>query len=112
LGLQSVFSTFSPQVPPTELVHGFTGFPSITVTAATAAYGMAFYSFAVQSQSWRLQTLGAVATLYVILLIGLGTLYAGQLLSAATGGFALGGCWLAICVTAHITYQQLRNLRA
>ena len=112
LGLQSVFSTFSPHVPQPELVHGFTGFPSVTVTAATAAYGMAFYSFAVQSQSWRLQTLGAVATLYVILLIGLGTLYAGQLLSAALGGFASGGCWLAICVTAHITYQRLRSLEA
>ena len=112
LGLQSVFSTFSPHVPQPELVHGFTGFPSVTVTAATAAYGMAFYSFAMQSQSWRLQTLGAVATLYVILLIGLDTLYAGQMLSAALGGFALGGCWLAICVTAHVTYQRLRSLRA
>jgi membrane protein DedA with SNARE-associated domain len=78
LGLQSVFSTFSPHVPQPELVHGFTGFPSVTVTAATAAYGMACYSFAVQSQSWRLQTLGAVATLYVILLIGLSALYAGE----------------------------------
>jgi hypothetical protein len=65
-----------------------------------------------QSQSWRLQTLGAVATLYVILLIGLGTLYAGQMLSAAIGGFASGGCWLAICVTAHVTYQRLRSLSA
>ena len=112
LGLQSVFSTFSPHVPQSELVHGFTGFPSVTVTAATAAYGMAFYSFAVQSQSWRLQTLGAVATLYAILLIGLDTLYAGQMLSAAIGGFASGGCWLAICVTAHITYQRLRSFSA
>jgi hypothetical protein len=111
-GLQSVFSTFSPHVPQPELVHGFTGFPSVPVTAATAAYGMAFYSFAVRSQSWRLQTLGAVITLYAILLIGLDTLYAGQLLSAAIGGFALGGCWLAICVTAHITYQRLRSLGA
>jgi hypothetical protein len=73
---------------------------------------MAFYSFAMQSQSWRLQTLGAVATLYVILLIGLDTLYAGQLLSAAIGGFASGGCWLAICITADITYQRLRSLGA
>jgi membrane protein DedA with SNARE-associated domain len=111
-GLQSVFSTFSPHVPQPELVHGFTGFPSVNVTAATAAYGMASYSFAAHRQSWRLQTLGAVVTLYAILLIGLDTLYAGQLLSAAIGGFALGGCWLAICVTAHITYQRLRNLGA
>ncbi len=109
LGLQSLFATFSPHVPQPELVHGFTGFPSVTVTAATAAYGMAGYSFAAHTQSWRLQTLSAVATLYVILLIGLGALYAGELLSAAIGGFALGGCWLAICLTGALTFDRLRS---
>ncbi len=106
--LQSIFSTFSPHVPQPELVHGFTGFPSVTVTAATAAYGMACYSFAVRARNWRLQTLSTVATLYVILLIGMGALYTGQMLSAAIGGFALGGCWLAICLTGNITYKRLR----
>src|SRR5713226_6715427 len=109
LGLQSLFSTFSPHVPQPELVHGFTGFPSVTVTAATAAYGLACYSFAVQTQSWRLQTLSVVATLYVIVLIGLSALYAGELLSAAIGGFALGGCWLAICLTGGLTFDRLRS---
>ncbi len=109
LGLQSVFSTFSPHVPQPELVHGFAGFPSVTVTTATAVYGMACYSFAVQTRSWRLQTLSAVATLYVILVIGLGALYAGELLSAALGGFALGGCWLAICLTGGLTFDRLRS---
>jgi membrane-associated phospholipid phosphatase len=96
-------------VPQTALVHGFTGFPSVTVTAATAAYGLACYSFAVQTQSWRLQTLCVVATLYVIFLIGLSTLYAGELLSAAIAGFALGGCWLAICLTGGLTFDRLRS---
>jgi undecaprenyl-diphosphatase len=109
LGLQSAFVTFSPHVPQTGLVHGFTGFPSVTVTAATAAYGLACYSFAVQTQSWRLQTLCVVATLYVIFLIGLSTLYAGELLSAAIAGFALGGCWLAICLTGGLTFDRLRS---
>jgi undecaprenyl-diphosphatase len=108
LVLQSVFSTFSPHVPQPALVHGFTGFPSVALTSATAAYGMASYSFAVRTQSWRLQTLSAVATLYVIFLIGLSALYAGELLSAAIGGFALGGCWLAICLTGNLTYNRLR----
>ncbi len=109
LGLQSVFSTFSPQVQRPELVHGFTGFPSVTLTAATAAYGMACYVFAVHTRNWRLQTLSAVATLYVILLIGLGALYAGQLLSATIGGLTLGGCWLAICLTGGLTFDRLRS---
>jgi undecaprenyl-diphosphatase len=108
-GLQSVFSTFSPHVPQPELIHGFTGFPSVTLTAATAAYGTACYSFAVIARNWRLQTLSVVGALYIIVLIGLGTLYAGQALSATIGGFALGGCWLAICITGIITYKRLRN---
>jgi hypothetical protein len=108
-GLQSVFSTFSPHVPQPELIHGFTGFPSVTLTAATAAYGTACYSFAVIARNWRLQTLSVVGALYLIVLIGLGAIYAGQALSATIGGFALGGCWLAICITGIITYKRLRN---
>jgi membrane protein DedA with SNARE-associated domain len=108
-GLQSVLSTFSPHVPQRELIQGFTDFPSITLTAATAAYGMACYSFVVIAQNWRLQTLSVVGALYLIVLIGLGALYAGQALSATIGGFALGGCWLAICITGILTYKRLRN---
>jgi membrane protein DedA with SNARE-associated domain len=109
LGLQSVFSTFSPHVPQPDLVHGFMGFPSVTLTAATAAYGVACYSFAVQSRSWRLQTLSAVSALYIVFLIGLSAIYAGEPLSAAIGGFALGGFWLAICLTGGLTFDRLRS---
>jgi undecaprenyl-diphosphatase len=109
LGLQAVLSTFSAHVPQPELVHGFTGFPSVTLTVATAAYGIACYSFAVHTRSWRLQTLSAVATFYVILLIGFSALYAGELLSAAIGGFALGGCWLAICLLGGLIVDRLRS---
>jgi len=109
LVLQSVFSTFSPQVPQTALVHGFIGFPSVTVTAATAAYGIACYSFAVRIRNWRLQTLAVAVPLYIVPLVGAGALYDKALLSATIGGFALGGCWLAICVTGKITYDKLRS---
>jgi membrane protein DedA with SNARE-associated domain len=109
-GLQALFLRFSPHVPPSEIVHGFAGFPSVTLAAATAAYGMAGYALAANTRSWRLQTLGAVVTLYVILLVGFGALYNGQLLSATIGGFAVGGCWMAICVTGSLTYDRLRSL--
>jgi hypothetical protein len=109
LGLQSLFSTASPHVPQPELIHGFAGFPSITVTAVTAAYGVASYSFAVQTRSWRLQTLSAVSGLYIVFLIGSSAIYAGEPLSAAIGGFASGGCWLAICLTGGITFDRLRS---
>jgi hypothetical protein len=107
-GLQAIFSTFSPHVPAAQLVHGFVSFPSITLTAATAAYGTVCYNLAMHTRSWRLQTLSAVAAVYVILLIGLGALYSGQLLSGIIGGFALGGCWLTICVAGSLVYDHLR----
>ena len=44
-GLQAIFSTFSPNVPAAQLVHGFVSFPSITLTAATAAYRTVCYNF-------------------------------------------------------------------
>ncbi|MGH7932353.1 MAG: hypothetical protein ACREQN_04200, partial [Candidatus Binataceae bacterium] len=105
-GLQVLFSGFSPAVPASNLIHGFEGFPSITVTAVTAAYGIAAYAVAAHTRSWRTQTLAVVLALYLILLVGLGALYAGRLLSTTIGGFALGGCWLAICLTGNVTYGR------
>lgn len=108
LALRELFSLFSPDVPAFELVHGFHSFPSVTMVTATVAYGLAGYAAATHARRWRLQTLGAVAALYLVLLIGLGAVYESQLLSAVIGGFAAGGCWLAICVTGLLTYQKLR----
>ena len=110
-GLQMLLSGFSPHVPPANLVHGFQGFPSITLTAVTAAYGIAAYAVAAHTRSWRMQTLAVVIALYVVVLVGLGGLYAGRLLSATIGGLALGGCWLAICITGNVTYGRLRRYR-
>jgi membrane protein DedA with SNARE-associated domain len=109
LGLQSLFSTAALHVLQPQLIHGFAGFPSVTITAATAAYSVACFSFAVQTRSWRLQTLSAVSLVYIVFLIGLSAIYAGEPLSAALGGFALGGCWLAICLTGSITFDRLRS---
>ena len=47
--------------------------------------------------------------MYIIALIALAALYSGLALSAIVGGFALGGCWLAICVTGSRTYSRLRT---
>ena len=108
-GLQAVLSGFSPDVPLPKLIHGFAGFPSVTLTAVTTAYGTVCYSAAARTTSWRLQTLTVALALYLVLLVGLGVLYGGGLLSATIGGIALGGCWLAICVTGNITYDRLRG---
>lgn len=110
-GLQMLLAGFSPNVPPANLVHGFQGFPSITLTAVTAAYGIAAYAVAAHTRSWRIQTLAVVIALYIVALVGLGGLYAGRLLSATIGGLALGGCWLALCLIGNITYTRLRHYR-
>jgi undecaprenyl-diphosphatase len=109
LALQALFSLFSPAAPVSRLVHGFHSFPSVVMLTATAAYGIAGYALAMHGRRWRLQTFGAVAALYIELVIGIGAVYKGQLLSAVIGGLAAGGCWLAICLTGILTYQKLRS---
>lgn len=107
-GLQSMFAKLGAHQPGHALVNGFAGFPSVTLTAATAAYGMVSYMLAAETQNWQLQTLSVASALYIIALIALAGIYSGLALSAVIGGFALGGCWLAICVTGSRTYNRLR----
>jgi membrane protein DedA with SNARE-associated domain len=108
-GLQAMFAKHSAHQPELVLVNGFAGFPSAALTASTAAYGVVSYMLVAGSGSWRLQTLSVVGAFYIIALIGLAGIYSGLALSAVIGGFALGGCWLAICVTGNRTYNRLRD---
>jgi len=107
--LQMLFAKHAAHQSPLVLVNGFAGFPSAALTASTAAYGLVSYMLAAETQSWALQTLSIAAALYLITLIGLAGIYSGLALSAIIGGFALGGCWLAICVTGSRTYNRLRT---
>ncbi len=108
-GLQVIFAKHAAHQPELVLVNGFAGFPSAALTASTAGYGMLAYLLAAETQSWRLQTLSVAAAVYIIALIGFAGIYSGVALSAIIGGFALGGCWLAICVTGSRTYSRLRS---
>jgi membrane protein DedA with SNARE-associated domain len=108
-GLQAMFAKHSAHQPELVLVNGFAGFPSAALTASTAAYGVVSYMLVAGTGSWRLQTLSVVGAFYIIALIGLAGIYSGLALSAVIGGFALGGCWLAICVTGSRTYNRLRD---
>ena len=107
-GLQAIFAKHAANQSELELVNGFAGFPSAALTASTAGYGMLCYLLAAETQSWRLQTLSVAGALYIIALIGFAGIYSGLALSAIVGGFALGGCWLVICVTGSRTYNRLR----
>jgi membrane protein DedA with SNARE-associated domain len=107
--LQVIFAKHAAHQSPLVLVNGFAGFPSAALTASTAAYGIVSYILAAETRSWALQTLSVAAALYMVALIGLAGIYSGLALSAIIGGFALGGCWLAICVTGSRTYNRLRT---
>ncbi len=106
-GVRELFEHFSPHVSAQALVHGFRGFPSVAITAATAAYGFAWLATLTHARSWRIQALSTVVAAYVVFLAAVGELYQGQLLSAVGAGFALGGAWLAICLTGAVTYDRL-----
>lgn len=108
-GLQVIFAKHAAHQSPLVLVNGFAGFPSAALTASTAAYGLVCYMLAAETRSWALQTLSVAGALYIVALIGLAGIYSGLALSAIVGGFALGGCWLAICVTGSRTYNRLRT---
>jgi hypothetical protein len=106
-GLQATFAKHAAHEAELVLVNGFAGFPSAALTASTAGYGMLAYLIAAETDNWRLQTLSVAGAVYIIALIGLAGIYSGVALSAIIGGFALGGCWLAICVTGSRTYSRL-----
>jgi hypothetical protein len=108
-GLQAMFAKHAANQSEMVLVNGFAGFPSAALTASTAGYGMLCYLLAAETDSWRLQTLSVAGALYIIALIGFAGIYSGLALSAIVGGFALGGCWLVICVTGSRTYTRLRG---
>jgi len=107
IGLQTMFAKHSAHEPRLVLVNGFAGFPSVALTASTAAYGIVNYLLAARTGSWGLQTLSVAAAFYIVALIALAAIYSGLALSAIIGGVALGGCWLAICVTGSRTYDRL-----
>ena len=108
LGMRMLFAGFKPYVPSAMLVHGFAGFPSVTLSATVAAYGILWY-FAMSSvRDWRLQTLGTVAFVYLLILVALGALYRTEPLSGVLGGLALGTTWLAVCVSGAAMRSRLR----
>ncbi len=107
LALQAGFSLFTPEVPAARVIHGFHDFPSVAMVVATVAYGLSGCAVAIYARDWRLRTVGAVVAIYLLVVIALGAVYRGQLLSDVIAGFAAGGCWLAICLTGLLTYEKI-----
>jgi membrane protein DedA with SNARE-associated domain/membrane-associated phospholipid phosphatase len=88
--------------PPLPLVaaDGF-AFPSREATAAAALYGMLVALVAISTSRWSLRVAVATAAVVTLVLLGLGQVYLGaNWLSDVLGGYALGGLWLFVLLTA------------
>jgi membrane protein DedA with SNARE-associated domain len=105
--LRELFEGISPHVSAAATVHGFADFPDINATAVAAGYGVLGYNVARWLRSWRASTMAAVASLYLIVLAALACLYRTSVLSAVVAGLAVGGCWLAICLTGMVAWRRL-----
>jgi undecaprenyl-diphosphatase len=88
--------------PPLPLVaaNGF-AFPSREATAAAAVYAMLVALSGIATSRWSLRVAAATGAMLALALLGLGQVYLGaNWLSDVLGGFALGGLWLFVLLTA------------
>jgi undecaprenyl-diphosphatase len=107
--------------PPLPLVDaGGYAFPSREATAAAALYGMLVALVAIATTRWSLRVAAATGAVLALALLGLGQVYLGaNWLSDVLGGYALGGLWLFLLLTAVHTLvgwwasgRQVRGERA
>lgn len=76
-------------------------FPSGHALMAMITYGLLAYLLIVRLRQWRWQVALALASLFLIVLIGFSRLYLGvHYLSDVLAGYAAGMCWLATCLSA------------
>jgi membrane protein DedA with SNARE-associated domain/membrane-associated phospholipid phosphatase len=88
-----------PSLPLVD-ADGF-AFPSREATAAAALYGMLVALLAISTSRWSLRVAVATAAMVALVLLGLGQVYlAANWLSDVLGGYALGGLWLFVLLTA------------
>jgi membrane protein DedA with SNARE-associated domain/membrane-associated phospholipid phosphatase/putative flippase GtrA len=103
--------------PPASLglVHEVgTSFPSSQAMAAVAVGATLWYLFSLRPAkkwggSWRAKARVGLAVVALALLTGLGQMYTGaHYPSDVVGGWALGGVWASVCLTAAELFRRLR----
>lgn len=104
--------------PPASLQlvpEGGYGFPSSHAVAAVAVGAAVWYIFSLRPQesrggSWLAKARIGFAVIVVALLVGLGRVYMGaHYPSDVLAGWALGGVWASICLTAAEVFRRLRD---
>jgi membrane protein DedA with SNARE-associated domain len=106
-----------PRPPSTlQLVHevGY-GFPSSHAVAVVAIGAAVWYLFGFRplgrwGGSWRARARIGLAVVALALLVGLGRVYTGaHYPSDVLAGWALGGVWASVCLTAAEVFRRLRE---
>jgi membrane protein DedA with SNARE-associated domain/membrane-associated phospholipid phosphatase len=109
---------FHQSRPPASLQlvpEGGYGFPSSHTVAAVAVGATVWYIFSLRPQqsrggSWLAKARIGFTVIVVALLVGLGRVYMGaQYPSDVLAGWALGGVWASVCLTAAEVFRRLRE---
>lgn len=91
------------------------GFPSGHAMAALVVGAAALYLWSlrppgVRGGSWKAKARAGLGVVAVVLLVGLGRVYTGaHYPSDVLAGWALGGVWASICLTAAEVYRRLQR---
>jgi undecaprenyl-diphosphatase len=104
--------THRARPPAAQAIGDWTGyaFPSGHATKAAAVYGMLAALLAATTSSWGRKVALWTAAVLVAGLVGLSRLYLGaHWLTDVLGGWALGGAWLFVVLTAARTVDALRG---
>ena len=108
---------FSRPRPPAslQLVHAAgNGFPSSHAVVIVAVGGAVCYLYSLRPAdswggSWRAKSRVGLVVLSIALLVGLGRIYEGACYpSDVLAGWALGGVWASVCLTAAEVFRLLR----
>jgi undecaprenyl-diphosphatase len=87
-------------------------FPSGHSVASVVGYGLLAYVLVLFLTSWPRRIAAIVVLGILVLAIGFSRAYLGaHYLTDVIGGFAVGGCWLAACISALETVRRRHRRR-
>jgi len=98
-------------IPETTLIKAVGwSFPSGHAVMSVIFYGMISYFLIRETRSWKLHVLTAMASLFVVFLIGVSRIYLQvHYLSDVIAGYAGGLFWLTMCITGLEVYRKKQN---
>jgi membrane-associated phospholipid phosphatase len=99
--LKALIARPRPYVEHPLLLETYYSFPSGHAMEAVVLYGMLAYFAMLALRPWQARTAVVFGTSLLVLLIGFSRIYLGvHYFSDVVAGFAAGGVWLSICITA------------